>query len=336
MYESFYGLKERPFELTPNPRYLCRTPRHREALSNLQYGLSSSRGITLLLGEAGTGKTTLIRTALSSLSANSLCVSLSNPTLTRIEFFDFLAHGFGLSREACASKSLFLRELEILLRDRHDRGLRTALVVDEAQSMPIELLEEIRLLANIETDEEKLLPVILAGQPELADRLNDPSLRQLKQRVALRCELLPFDLQETATYIASRIRVAGGDCAQLFTRDAVRLIFEASGGIPRTISVLCDNALVSGFAAGARPVKSQLVAEVCKDFDLGARDTVARPAGSMDAATEKTPSHAVAPNVIVADGAPAVAPSPAPAPPSAERELFAAQHAGKRRRFVFF
>ena len=154
------------------------------------------------------------------------------------------------------------------LRDRRGRGEITALVVDEAQSLSAELLEETRLLANIETATEKLLPLVLAGQPELSTRLNDPTLRQLKQRVALRCEIPSFELPETAAYIASRIRTAGGEAAKLFTREAVILIHERSRGIPRTISVMCDNALLSGFALGRQPVDREIVLEVSRDFDL--------------------------------------------------------------------
>jgi general secretion pathway protein A len=260
MYESYYGLRERPFDLTPNPRYLFLTARHREALSNLQYGIAARRGVTLLIGEAGTGKTTLVRTVLESEEQkNTQFVYLNNPTLTRAEFLEFLAPAFSLSERAVSSKTVLLRELESVLRQRLAQGIVTALLVDEAQVLPLELLEEIRLLANIETNTEKLLPVVLAGQSQLADKLNNPELRQLKQRVALRCELLPLDLMETTAYIAGRVRIAGGD---------VELIHHCSGGIPRTISVICDNSLVSGFAADQRPVGRALVYEVCNDFDL--------------------------------------------------------------------
>ena len=148
-------------------------------------------------------------------------------------------------------------------------GETTALVIDEAQSISSEILEEIRLLANIETPTEKLLPLVLAGQPELAQRLEDPNLRQLKQRVALRCEIRPFDLSETATYIMARIRTAGGEPSRLFTRQAVAVIHEHSRGIPRTVSVMCDNALVTGFAMGRQPVDRAILLEVSKDFRLG-------------------------------------------------------------------
>ncbi len=276
MYERFYGLAERPFDLTPNPRFLVLTPSHEEALSNLQYGLAAGKGITLLLGEAGTGKTTLLRKALAlrmrpGEAGSEGWVYLNNPTLTRQEFLEVLADGFGLGPTAALSKTRLLSDLHRVLQDRFSRGQASALIVDEAQSLPHELLEELRLLVNIESDTEKLLPLVLAGQPELADRLNDHSLRQLKQRVALRCRLRAFTLRETAAYIATRIRLAGGDAGRLFTRDAVIAVHEASEGIPRTINVICDNALLGGFAADRRPVDADIVREVCDDFDVGLR-----------------------------------------------------------------
>jgi general secretion pathway protein A len=269
MYLRFYGLRELPFELTPNPLYLFLTPQHREALSNLQYGLSSSKAITVLIGEAGTGKTTLLHAALESEHCRHVkCVYVNNPALTRSEFVEFLANRFELSAHASESKAALLEELEPLLISRRAEGQITALVVDEAQSLRDELLEEIRLLANSETATDKLLPVVLAGQPELRDRLNAPGLRQLKQRVALRCEIEPFSLAETATYIGTRIRTAGGEAAKLFTREAVMLIHEHSGGIARTVNVICDNALITGFAVGKRPIDREVVLEVVRDFDL--------------------------------------------------------------------
>src|ERR1700676_381523 len=272
MYQHFYGLRELPFELTPDPRYLFLTRQHREALSTLEYGLFSGKGITALIGEAGTGKTTLIHAALGSERCQNVsCVYLNNPALTRQEFVEALSRRFGLSAHAGSSKAALLEELEPVLRERRARGQITALVIDEAQSLSGELLEEIRLLANSETATEKLLPLVLAGQPELRDRLNEPGLRQLKQRVTLRCEIVPLTQHETAAYIAQRIRTAGGDAARLFTRQAVVLIHERSRGIPRTISVMCDNALLTGFGLGRQPVDSEVVLDVAHDFDLGGR-----------------------------------------------------------------
>jgi len=269
MYQRFFGLRERPFELTSNPKYLFFSAQHREALANLEYGLSSAKAITVVVGEAGTGKTTLLRAALESERCRRVkAIVLDNPTLTREEFVEILAARFELGPAAAASKAALLDALEAELRARRAREEITALIVDEAQSLSDELLEEVRLLANIETPTEKLLPLVLAGQPELAARLNESGLRQLKQRVALRCEVAPLDLGDTAAYIVSRIRTAGGNTTKLFTREAVTLIHEFSRGIPRVINVMCDNALISGFALKRQPVDRDIVAEVCRDFDL--------------------------------------------------------------------
>jgi type II secretory pathway predicted ATPase ExeA len=288
MYEQFFGLKARPFDLTPDPRYLVATDVHREALSNLEYAILSRKGITLLVGEAGTGKTTVIRAAIERQPARVHCVHIHNPALTRPEFVKILGARFALSDTAKISKADLLLELEQLLRKRQAESETTLLVVDEAQSLPFELLDEIRLLTNIETDSEKLLSLVIAGQPEIAERFNSPSFRQLKQRIALRCELRPLNLNESVTYIAGRIRAAGGVPANVFTREAVLLIHEYSRGIPRTMNVIADNALLGGLAAQRRPVGTQLVGEVCRDFDIAA------PAPSI-ASAQSTGPHAKLP-----------------------------------------
>ena len=300
MYERFFGLRERPFDLTPNPKFLVLTEIHREALRNLEYGIASRKGITLLIGEAGSGKTTLIRAAISTQPQRIHCVHLYNPVLTRVEFVEMLARRFELGPNAASSKTALLVELEQLLLRRRAAGEATVLIVDEAQSLPPDLLEEIRLLANIETDDEKLLCVVIAGQPELAARLNDRAFRQLKQRVALRCELRPLTLQETGAYLAGRIRAAGGQGAQVFTREAVTLIHERALGLPRTINVIADNALVTGFAAVQRPVTSQIILEVCRDFDLNPN-----PNEGDDLSLEAMPGGAERPSRVLAlDNAP--------------------------------
>lgn len=269
MYEQYYGLRERPFDLSPNPRFLFLSRGHKEALTHLRYGLSGRPGLTVLAGEAGTGKTTLVRAALQSIGdGESKVVHLSNPTLTRSEFYEYLANGFGFSPEAATSKTTFIHELAAALTSAASGSGVLALVVDEAQSLPHALLEEIRLLTNTEGAAGNTVAIALVGQPELAERLNEPGLRQLKQRVALRCELQPLDLNETAAYVAARVRVAGGRPDVLFTRDAILTIHEQSLGIPRTISVLCDNALVNGFASDVKPVGRLIVDEVCRDFQL--------------------------------------------------------------------
>jgi general secretion pathway protein A len=273
MYEQFYGVRERPFELTSNLKFLVMTTKHREALSTLEYGVAAGNGITLLVGEAGTGKTTVLRHALASHLRDSVdgqrtWVCLNNPTLTRQEFLETIAHGFQLSADAATSKSRLLRELEDVCRDRRARGSRCGLVIDEAQSVPDDLLEEVRLLANMEFETDALLRVVLVGQPSLAARLNRVEVRQFKQRIGLRCVLPPLDLRETVVYVARRLTRAGGIPQDIFSRDAVLAIYERSGGIPRTINVICENALLTGFAADRRPVDADIVCEVCRDLDL--------------------------------------------------------------------
>jgi len=292
MYEQFYGLNERPFDLTANPKYLFLTPSHREALSSLDYGISAGTGVTVLVGDAGTGKTTLIRATLEARPVpKTHAVYLNNPTLTRTEFLQFLAREFQLGPDVAESKTKLLERLEGALRESHVRGVTTALIIDEAQSLPYDLLEEVRLLANMETSTDKLLPIVLAGQPELADRLNHQSLRQLKQRVGLRCQLRPLDLSETGQYITARVRVAGGTASTMFTREAVCLVHERSKGIPRTISVVCHNALISGFALNKRPVTADVIREVCQDFDFPA----AGATNLTESTIESMPLHETVP-----------------------------------------
>jgi type II secretory pathway predicted ATPase ExeA len=314
MYESFYGLAERPFDLTSNPRYLFLTSTHREALGNLTYGITSQKGVVLMLGEAGTGKTTIIRAAIEQhRGPATTLVHLSNPTLTRQEFFEFVAGGFGLLAESLTSKVRLLTDLSARLDRRLQMGGNCALIVDEAQSLPHEMLEEIRLLSNLENAQSKLLTVVLAGQPELAERLNDAALRQLKQRVALRCQLRPLDLRETAAYVAKRLRVAGGDSATVFTRESVVEIYRHSRGIPRTISVICDNALVNGFALDQRPIGAGVVLDVCRDFDFADQATV-------------QPAEVSSPTELVVRGGDSATPAAGPSKPPAPADADLAAH----------
>jgi general secretion pathway protein A len=290
MYERFYGLQERPFDLSPNPRFLCFTAQHREALAHLEYGLAGRPGITVIIGEAGTGKTTLVRKALQVATGEATVVHLSNPTLTRSEFYEYLVGGFGFGSEATKSKILFLRELEAHLED--ESKPRLALVVDEAQIVPFELLEEIRLLTNAESAAGRSIAVALVGQPELARRLDEVRLRQLKQRVALRCALTPLSLKDTAAYITGRVKTAGGEAMRLFTRDAVIAIHKHSKGIPRVISVICDNALVNGFAADQKPVGVSIVGEVCRSLALVSEEPYGEAPAPPQAVAAQSPAAA--------------------------------------------
>ncbi len=288
MYEEFFGLRDLPFELTANARFLVMTVGHREAYSVLQHGVQSRKSVTLLIGDAGTGKSTLIDALLKALARAHACfVFINNPRLTRDELIETVAAGFGLSSEAGRSKAAMLREIEPLLKSRAAEGRLTALIVDEAQCLSDDLLEEIRLLANMEADSTKLLPVVLAGQPELADRLNQPGLRQLKQRVSLRSDLMPLTQNETASYITRRARAAGGDPGVLFTREAVAAIHQVSGGIPRLVNTLCDNALMAGFAASCRPIRREVIREV--SADLGLSPAIAPAAQSVTPRVQPAP-----------------------------------------------
>ena len=266
MYRQFYGLRDIPFSLTPDPRYLYFTASHREVMANLHYGIQHGKGLIVTTGEVGTGKTTMLRAMLARLDRSVLTAHIFNPGLTVSEFYHYIATSFGIAQYA--SKSDLLMKLGRLLMMRHSRGLRSVLVVDEAQGLDAQLLEEIRLLLNFETYTEKQLQIILAGQPELRQILNAPELRQLKQRISLRCEIKPLRADEVSAYIRARLKTAGAARLDLFTSDAVALIYRASEGVPRLINNVCDNALLNGFAMGAKQITPQIVAEVIESLDL--------------------------------------------------------------------
>jgi general secretion pathway protein A len=325
MYQRFYGLDARPFDLTPDLRYLFLTPGHSEALAHLEYGLSGKKGITVLTGEVGTGKTTLLRAALERMRDTTVRYAhLSNPTLTRNEFYEFLTAEFQLSQAAAQSKAQFLLELTDLVRQHNDNGGVTAIVIDEAQSLPLELLEEIRLLANLESNDVKLMQVVLVGQPELGERLNEPCLRQLKQRIALRCNLEPMSLHETAAYVAGRIRIAGGDAPRLFTREAVSEIHVRAQGIPRLVSVICDNALVTGFANGVRRIDRAIVLAVCRDFDFC--NPVLLPTGTDSTSSDSQPPRRPEPADVTT-----IEPEPVETPAPKRFSFFGTLRSGGRR-----
>src|SRR3989454_604329 len=267
MYTEFYGLKELPFALTPDPRYIYFTPSHTEVMANLHYGIESGRGLIVVTGEVGTGKTTMLRWVMQRLDRTVLVAYIFNPRLSVPEFYQHLAALFEI--QDWETKSDLLIKLGEVLDSRHSRGLRTVLIVDEAQGLSPNVLEEIRLLCNFESDTAKKLQIVLTGQPELRDVLNHSGLRQLKQRVALRCEIkaLP-NVEETRHYIASRLQMAGARRTGIFSPSAIDYIFRCSEGIPRNINNLCDNALLAGFAAAEPVITRAIVEEVAETFDV--------------------------------------------------------------------
>ena len=272
MYAEFYGLRELPFALTPDPRYIYFTPSHTEVMANLHYGVESGKGLIVVTGEVGTGKTTILRWMMQRLDRTVMVAYIFNPRLSVPEFYQHLAALFDIQN--WETKSDLLIELGKVLETRHSRGLRTVLIIDEAHGLSPYVLEEVRLLGNFESDTAKQLQIVLTGQPELRNVLNYPDLRQLKQRVALRCDIkaLP-NVEETARYIASRLSVAGAArAADIFSPGAIDYIFRCSEGIPRNINNLCDNALLNGFAASAPIISRAIIEEVAATFDLLPRD----------------------------------------------------------------
>jgi len=267
MYTDFYGLKELPFAGTPDPRFIYFTPSHTQAIANLHYGIESGKGLMVVTGEVGTGKTTMLRWVMQHLDRAATIAYIFNPRLSIAEFYQHLAKLFDLRN--CETKSDCLFELGKFLESRNRSGLRTLLIIDEAQGLSLDVLEEIRLLCNFESDNAKQLQIILTGQPELRDLLNCPELRQLEQRIALRCEIeaLP-SVAETSEYINSRLKVAGDNHPDIFSRAAVDYIFRCTQGIPRAVNYLCDHALLNGFFTGNRVVSQATIQEVAEAFDF--------------------------------------------------------------------
>lgn len=267
MYKEFYGLKELPFALTPDPRFIYFTPSHTEAMANLHYGIESGKGLIVVTGEVGTGKTTILRWMMQRLDRTVLVGYIFNPRLTVPEFYQHVARLFDV--QEWENKSELLFALGRTLEARHARGLRTVLIIDEAHGLSTAVLEEIRLLSNFESDSAKQLQIVLTGQPELRDVLNNPDLRQLKQRVALRCEIKPLpNIEETERYVKARLLVAGAARTDIFSPGAIDYIFRCAAGIPRQINNLCDNAMLTGYAAGQHTISRAVIEEVADTFDM--------------------------------------------------------------------
>lgn len=277
MYQQFYGLVRSPFEMTPDPAFLYLGEVHREGLATLAYGVRARKGFVLLTGEVGTGKTTLLHALLSQLERDTLAAFLFNPRLEPLDFFRVLFDEYGIETP-CRTKAEYLLALNKFLIDRLEKDLTTLLILDEAQNLSPEMLEEIRLLSNLETPRSKLIQIMLVGQPELWELLSRPELRQLRQRIVLRHTLQPFDAEETAHYVEERLRLAGYTGSGIFKPAALRAVHRASGGIPRVINILCDGALLLGYGRGRAQIGAADVDEVARDLGLAASDGGAAPA----------------------------------------------------------
>jgi general secretion pathway protein A len=269
MYESFYGLKENPFKVTPDPRFLYLGENHKEALAQLLYGVKESKGFIVITGEVGAGKTTLLYSLLERIGNNGHMKTafLFNPKLEVNDFILYILRDLGVKVRR-STKGDYLQALHGYLLDAYKQDKKVVLIVDEAQGLKPELLEEIRLLSNLETSKSKLLQIVLVGQPELNRTLLDPDFRQLKQRINLRYHLPPLSEKETKEYIEKRLRIAGSNGA-IFTPKAIREIYRRAKGIPRVINILCDNTLLTAYALDQKVVDVKPVREAAKDLKLG-------------------------------------------------------------------
>lgn len=267
MYNSFFKLQTSPFGTSPDPRFLYMMPHTREALACLEYGISARKGFTVLTGEVGTGKTTLLRRALSSFRDRRVSTSfVFNPRLDVIDFLEFVLTDFGLI-PASRTKSGMLLQLNRWLIERYRMEETCVVVVDEAQNLSWDLLEEIRLLTNLETSSEKLLQIVLSGQPELEEKLRHPSVRQLRQRVSLWCRTQALTDAQTHAYVGERLRIAGASWP-LFSPSALDLVHRYSHGIPRLINLICEHSLIIAYVEQARQVTNNMIEGVAAELEL--------------------------------------------------------------------
>jgi len=267
MYRSFFGLRALPFGSSPDPRFLYMTPQIRETLACLQYGIATRKGFVVMTGEVGTGKTTFLKTVLSTFSSDRVSSAfVFNPRLEVLDFLEFVLTDFGIPPERRAKSAMLLQLNRWLIERFRERGL-CVIVVDEAQNLSWDLLEEIRLLTNLETSSEKLLQIVLSGQPELEEKLRDPCVRQLRQRVSVWCRTRPLFADETRAYIAERLRIAGAS-EPVLAPDAVQLVHRCSRGIPRLINLICEHALITAYVEQMKPIPSCIVESVCTELEL--------------------------------------------------------------------
>jgi general secretion pathway protein A len=270
MYLTFFGLAEKPFNATPNPKFLHMTPGHREALAQLLYGTQERKGFIVLTGNVGTGKTTLLHALCQRLNGQSAVSFVVNSTLPFDGLLEYVLEDLGIAKTG-ESRAQRLIALNHFLIERERAGQNTVLIIDEAQNLDAATLEQIRLLSNFETPRSKLLQILLVGQPELKAKLNLPELRQLKQRVGLRCQIPPLTLEETRAYIRTRLRIAGARDLGLFADPAVDRISAYAGGIPRLINTVCDHCLLFGYADQKRRIDRHIVDQAIEYLEEGTR-----------------------------------------------------------------
>lgn len=288
MYREFYGLRDYPFGLSPDPRFLLLTPTVREALACLQHCVQRRMGFMVLVGEVGTGKTTLLRSFMDDLERRQLPFAyIFNPRLSVEEFLEYLLSDLEISCET-STKSQRLMCLNEWLLDRYRTGLTTVLIVDEAQLLSDSVLEEIRLLTNLETGREKLLQIVLAGQPELAEKLAQSHMRQLRQRIFLRCNLSALTRGQTGEYVRRRLACVGSNGRPIFSDDALDALYSFSQGIPRVINTLCEHALVHGYVHDLRPIGRQTIDDIAREFDLNGQEEE-QPGSTTSEPAEKHP-----------------------------------------------
>jgi general secretion pathway protein A len=269
LYQTHFGLCQAPFNITPDPSFLYLSASHREGLAQLSYGIRARKGFVVLTGEVGTGKTTLIHALLNELNGSAQTALIFSTIVSPPDLLRSVCEEFGLVEPKRPLQEIhdYLVSLNEFLLESYRKGENCALIIDEAQNLSAEVLESIRLLSNFETSKDKLLQILLVGQPELAVRLNSPELRQLKQRVMLRHHLRALSLQECCEYVSNRLKVAGGD-KSIFTPNALESIHSYSGGIPRIVNVLCDNALLTGYALGRKEIDTGIIREVAEDLNI--------------------------------------------------------------------
>jgi general secretion pathway protein A len=266
VYLNYYGLTEPPFDITPNPRFLFYSAKHREAFNHLLYGIRERKGFVQLTGEVGAGKTTLCRAMLEELSGQYATALILNPVMSAEELVKAIAIEYGLPVNGLDRVDT-LAVINQFLLQQVDRGQDTVLIIDEAQDLTDELLEQVRLLSNIETDNRKLLQIVLMGQPELRDRLNNPRLRQLRQRITVRYHLPPLSRYEVNQYIQHRLEVAGAKGAPYFTQPALWRVYSYSQGIPRLLNAICDKALLAGFVSQQERISFGMIGRAVRELE---------------------------------------------------------------------